>query len=30
MFFSFFLSRGGSLRALMTRDDADGTTDTAA
>ena len=30
MFFSFFLSRGGSLRALMTREDAEGTTDTAA
>lgn len=30
MFFSFFLSRGGSLRALMTREDAEGTTETAA
>ena len=30
MFFSFFLSRGGSLRALMTSEDADGTTETAA
>lgn len=30
MFFSFFRSRGGSLRALMTRDEADGTTETAA
>ena len=30
MFFSFFRSRGGSLRARMTRDEADGTTDTAA
>lgn len=27
MFFSFFLSRGGSFRALMTREDADGTTE---
>lgn len=30
MFFSFFRSRGGSLSALMTKLDADGTTDTAA
>jgi len=30
MFFSFFLSRGGSLRALITREDAEGTTETAA
>jgi hypothetical protein len=30
MFFSFFRSRGGSLRALMTRDEAEGTTETAA
>ncbi len=30
MFFSFFLSRGGSFKALMTSEDADGTTDTAA
>ena len=30
MFFSFFRSRGGSFRALMTRDEAEGTTDTAA
>lgn len=30
IFFSFFRSRGGSLRALMTRDEAEGTTDTAA
>ena len=30
MFFSFFRSRGGSFNALMTRDEADGTTDTAA
>jgi hypothetical protein len=30
IFFSFFRSRGGSLRALITSEDADGTTDTAA
>jgi hypothetical protein len=30
MFFSFFRSRGGSLRARMTRDEAEGTTETAA
>lgn len=30
MFFSFFLSRGGSFRALMTMDEAEGTTETAA
>lgn len=30
MFFSFFRSRGGSFRALMTREDAEGTTETAA
>ena len=30
MFFSFLRSRGGSLRALMTRDEAEGTTETAA
>lgn len=30
MFFSFFLSLGGSLRALMTREEAEGTTETAA
>lgn len=30
MFFSFFRSRGGSLSARMTREDADGTTETAA
>lgn len=30
IFFSFLRSRGGSLRALITSDDADGTTDTAA
>ena len=30
IFFSFLRSRGGSLRARMTNDDADGTTDTAA
>ena len=30
IFFSFFLSRGGSFRALMTKEDAEGTTDTAA
>ena len=30
MFFSFFRSRGGSLSALITSDDADGTTETAA
>lgn len=30
MFFSFFRSRGGSLSALMTSDEADGTTETAA
>jgi hypothetical protein len=30
MFFSFFLSRGGSFTALMTIDDAEGTTETAA
>lgn len=28
MFFSFFLSLGGSLRAPMTREEADGTTET--
>ena len=30
MFFSFFLSRGGSLSALMTSEEAEGTTETAA
>lgn len=30
MFFSFLRSRGGSLRALMTREEAEGTTETAA
>lgn len=30
MFFSFLRSRGGSLRALMTSDEAEGTTETAA
>lgn len=30
MFFSFFRSRGGSLRALITREEAEGTTETAA
>ena len=30
MFFSFLRSRGGSLSALMTSDEADGTTATAA
>ena len=30
MFFSFFRSRGGSLSALMMRDEAEGTTETAA
>lgn len=30
MFFSFFRSRGGSFRARMTREEADGTTETAA
>lgn len=30
MFFSFFRSRGGSLSALMTREDAEGTMETAA
>jgi len=30
MFFSFLRSRGGSFRALMTREEADGTTETAA
>jgi len=30
MFFSFFRSRGGSLSALMTSEDAEGTTETAA
>jgi hypothetical protein len=30
MFFSFFRSRGGSFKALMTKDEADGTTETAA
>jgi hypothetical protein len=30
MFFSFFRSRGGSLSARMTREEAEGTTDTAA
>ena len=30
IFFSFFRSRGGSFRALMTREDAEGTTETAA
>jgi len=30
MFFSFFRSRGGSFRALMTREEAEGTTETAA
>lgn len=30
MFFSFLRSRGGSLRALMTSDDAEGTTDATA
>lgn len=30
MFFSFLRSRGGSLRALMTSEEADGTTETAA
>lgn len=30
MFFSFFLSRGGSFKALMTMDEAEGTTETAA
>jgi len=30
MFFSFFRSRGGSFNALMMRDEADGTTETAA
>ena len=30
MFFSFLRSRGGSFRALMTSDDADGTTETCA
>jgi len=30
IFFSFFRSRGGSLSALITREDADGTTETAA
>ncbi|KFM27406.1 hypothetical protein F751_1183 [Auxenochlorella protothecoides] len=30
MFFSFFLSRTGSFRALMTREAADGMTDTLA
>jgi hypothetical protein len=30
MFFSFLRSRGGSLRALITREDAEGTTETAA
>lgn len=30
MFFSFFLSLGGSFKALMTKDEAEGTTETAA
>merc|ERR1711998_604219 len=30
MFFTFLRSRSGSLSALMTSDDAEGTTDTAA
>ena len=30
MFFSFFRSRGGSFKALMTKEDAEGTTETAA
>ena len=30
IFFSFFRSRGGSFKALITRDDAEGTTETAA
>ena len=30
MFFSFLRSRGGSLSALMTSDEAEGTTETAA
>jgi hypothetical protein len=30
LFFCFFLSRGGSLSALITREEADGTTEIAA